>query len=112
MTQKQIHPEGAWQIAAAVNAVEEGEVVGCEVGGREIAIYQMDGTYYATSNICTHADALLSDGVVEDGEIECPLHNGRFDIKTGKACSSPAEIDIEVFRTRVIEGQVEIFIPK
>jgi nitrite reductase/ring-hydroxylating ferredoxin subunit len=104
--------DGDWHMAVAVKDVPEGEVVGCKVGPREIAVYRIAGAYYATSNICTHAEALLSDGMVEGCEIECPLHNGRFDIRTGEALTSPAEVDLETFRTRVVQDRVEVFVPE
>ena len=73
-----------WVKAADRRALSDGEVIGVIVEGREIALYEMDGEVYATDDVCTHAYAKLSDGWMEKGEIECPLHAGRFDIKTGK----------------------------
>ena len=64
-------------------------MIGVIVNGHEIALYEMDGDIFATDDICTHAYAKLSDGWMEKGEIECPLHAGRFDIKTGKATAPP-----------------------
>ena len=67
-----------------------------------IALYQLPGgEYHATDNICTHEYAQLSDGWLEDGCIECPLHAARFDVRTGKALCAPAEQDLDVFETRV-----------
>jgi naphthalene 1,2-dioxygenase ferredoxin component len=89
MTQHDTDVNGKWRSAVAAKDVANDEVVGCRVGEREIAIYRIEGALYATSNVCTHALAMLSDGIVENCTIECPLHNGRFDIKTGKALTSP-----------------------
>jgi 3-phenylpropionate/trans-cinnamate dioxygenase ferredoxin subunit len=61
------------------------------------------GELYATDNICTHAYACLSDGYLEDGIIECPLHAGRFEVKTGKALGAPVTKDIELFSVK-LEG--------
>ncbi len=94
----------AWHKAAAVGELEDNGVIGVNVGGTDIAIYLLDGTYYATSNICTHAFAYLSDGWVEDGKVECPLHQGLFDIRTGRATCAPLTKDIATYPVRT-EGE-------
>lgn len=104
--------KGTWQVAVAVTDVAVDMPAACTLGQFEIAVYLIDGTYYATSNICTHASALLTDGALEGCEIECPLHNARFDVRTGAALSSPAEVDLETFSTRVVGTNVEVLIPR
>jgi nitrite reductase/ring-hydroxylating ferredoxin subunit len=101
---------GSWHVAVAVADVKPDEPAACSVGQHEIAVYLVDGAYYATSNICTHASALLTDGLMEGCEIECPLHNARFDVRTGEALTSPAEVDLETFATRVVGDQIEVLI--
>jgi naphthalene 1,2-dioxygenase system ferredoxin subunit len=103
---------GKWQVAVAVADLKPGEPAACSLGPHEIAVYLVDGATYATSNICTHASALLTDGFMDGCEIECPLHNARFDVRTGEALTSPAELDLETFRTRVVGGHVEVLIPE
>jgi naphthalene 1,2-dioxygenase system ferredoxin subunit len=78
-----------WVKAANRGSLGEGDVLGVVIGGKEIALYDLDGTLYATDDICTHAYAKLSDGWLDKGEIECPLHAGRFDVKTGRATAPP-----------------------
>jgi nitrite reductase/ring-hydroxylating ferredoxin subunit len=94
----------AWHKVATTSEVPEGEVIGIEIEGTPIALYQLDGTFYATHNVCTHAFALLSDGYVDDGKIECPLHQGIFDIRTGKAEEGPVDEDLQTFEVKV-EGE-------
>src|SRR6266567_3020960 len=65
-----------WVKAANRNDLAEGEVLGVLVAGKEIALYDLDGAVHATDDICTHAYAKLSDGWLDKGEIECPLHAG------------------------------------
>lgn len=91
----------AWHKVARVSEVPEGEVIGVEVEGTPIALYQLDGDFYATHNVCTHAFALLSDGYVDEGKIECPLHQGIFDIRTGKAEEGPVDEDLKTFPVKV-----------
>jgi nitrite reductase/ring-hydroxylating ferredoxin subunit len=94
----------AWHRAAELTSIEEDNVIGVEVEGRNIALYRVAGKVYATDNICTHAYALLSDGYVEDGCIECPLHQGRFEISTGKGQGAPIAKDLQTFPVKEEEG--------
>ena len=70
---------------AELDALRDGGVTGVEVDGVSIALFRLGNEVHATHGICTHALAFLKDGYVEDGTIECPLHQGVFDIRTGRA---------------------------
>ena len=98
----------SWVKAADRNALGEGEVIGIVVAGHEIALYDIDGQVFATDDICTHAYAKLSDGWFDKGEIECPLHAGRFDARTGKATVPPCVDDIKTYETRVEGGEIQV----
>jgi apoptosis-inducing factor 3 len=91
----------AWQRAASLKSIPEGGVCGVELEGVPLALYDLDGTIYATHGICTHAMALLAEGFVEDGKIECPLHQGLFDIRTGAALAPPVTAPIQTFAVKV-----------
>jgi len=78
------------------------------VGDRQIAIYNVDGELYATDNVCTHAFALLSDGWLDGDVIECPLHGGRFEVRTGKALGYPVEVDLKTYQVRVVGEDVQV----
>jgi nitrite reductase/ring-hydroxylating ferredoxin subunit len=94
--------EAGWVRVASKSDVAEGQVHAVRVGDREIALYHLPGDdFRATDNICSHEYALLSDGWLEDGCIECPLHAARFDVKTGKALCAPAETNLQVFEVKV-----------
>jgi 3-phenylpropionate/trans-cinnamate dioxygenase ferredoxin subunit len=94
--------EAGWVRVASTSDVAEGQVHAVRVGDREIALYHLPGDdFRATDNICSHEYALLSDGWLEDGCIECPLHAARFDVKTGKALCAPAETNLQVFEVKV-----------
>lgn len=93
-----------WFAAASVDAIPDGEVLAVRVGGREVALYNLEGNFFATDAICTHQRVSLCDGFVENGQIECPLHQGRFDIRTGKALCAPVSVDLRVYSVR-IDGQ-------
>jgi len=92
----------AWQRVASVDALRDGEVIGIDVEGTPVALYRIrHDEIRATDGMCTHAFALLADGWVEDGTIECPLHQGLFDIRTGKALGAPATEDLRVYPVKV-----------
>jgi naphthalene 1,2-dioxygenase system ferredoxin subunit len=90
-----------WIDAAAVSDVPEGDVVGVKVGGKEIALYEVAGEVFATDNICTHGHARMSDGFLEGREIECPLHQGKFDVCTGQALCAPLTDNIKTYAVRI-----------
>nr|ART38541.1 G350 [uncultured bacterium] len=91
----------AWQRAASLKSIPEGGVLGVKVEGTPLALYNLSGEIYATHGVCTHALAFLAEGYVEDGKIECPLHQGLFDIRTGKALCAPLTKDIQTFAVKV-----------
>ncbi|MGN6461041.1 MAG: non-heme iron oxygenase ferredoxin subunit, partial [Pseudolabrys sp.] len=91
----------AWQRAASLATIPPSGVKGVDLGDTPIALYTLDGRIYATHGICTHALAFLAEGWVEDGKIECPLHQGQFDIRTGKALCTPVTEAIKTFAVRV-----------
>jgi naphthalene 1,2-dioxygenase system ferredoxin subunit len=100
--------EPQWVTVARLSKLGAGEILGVEVGQKSIALYNVDGKIYATDNICTHAFAMLSDGWLDGDCIECPLHAGRFDVKTGKALGPPVEEDIKVYPVRVVGDDVQV----
>ena len=100
--------ESDWIFAISADEVEEEDVMPAEIDGMEIAVYQAKGKFYATHDKCTHGDAFLSESVVVGEVIECPLHQGRFCIKTGKALSAPVSKPIQTFETKLENGNVFI----
>lgn len=90
------------------------DVPSCEVrrveleDGRNIALYHLDDGFFATDDLCSHGEAFLSDGEIEDDQIICPYHMGAFDIRTGEATMAPCHISIRTYR--VVEDGDELFI--
>lgn len=83
-----------------------GEVARVVIADRKIGIYNLDGAFYALDDTCTHMKARLSNGYIENGFIACPVHFGKFDIRTGKASSAPCTIDVATYPVRVEDGQI------
>lgn len=98
--------ESQWTEAAAVDEVPADDVVGMQVGGRDIALYNVEGQIYATDNVCTHGHARLCEGFLEGHEIECPLHQGKFDVRNGKPSCAPVTEAIRSYPVRIDAGRV------
>ncbi|MFZ9238300.1 MAG: non-heme iron oxygenase ferredoxin subunit [Burkholderiaceae bacterium] len=96
----------AWIDVAGKDDVPEDDVVGIDINEKSIALYQVEGEIYATDNICTHGNARLCDGFLEGHEIECPLHQGKFDIRNGKAMCAPLTEDIRIYPVKIENGRV------
>ncbi len=92
--------DDGWHDAASMSGFDATDAFGVAVGGRRIALFQVEGDLYATDDICSHGEAFLCEGFLEGHEIECPRHQGRFDVRTGEATCPPAERAIETFPVR------------
>ncbi|HKJ69435.1 MAG TPA: non-heme iron oxygenase ferredoxin subunit [bacterium] len=79
-----------------------------EVEGTEIALFLHDGEYYAIDNTCTHQGGPLCEGVLEDGEVECPWHGARFDITSGDVIAPPAGQPVSHYNVRVSGDTLEV----
>jgi nitrite reductase/ring-hydroxylating ferredoxin subunit len=95
-----------WVRVAALADLAEGAAFPTRLGNRPVALYRLDGNVYALDDVCTHALALLSQGFIEDGAVECPLHGARFDIATGRCLAPPASVDLRVYVVRIEGGEV------
>jgi naphthalene 1,2-dioxygenase ferredoxin component len=93
-----------WIDAASVDDVPADDVIGVDVRGREIALYGTADGIHATDNICTHGRARLCDGFLDGHEIECPLHQGKFDVRDGRPTCEPAIEPLRSYPVK-IEGQ-------
>lgn len=82
---------------AKTGDLDEDEMMQVSAAGKEIALYNLGGEFYATDDICTHAYAALSDGYIDGDRVECPLHGACFEIKTGKAATPPASADLATY---------------
>ena len=90
-----------WIDALAAGDVPADDVKGVLVAGRDIAIYGIGDAVYATDNLCTHGNARLCDGFIEGLEIECPFHQGRFDLRTGQPTCAPATEPLKTWPVKI-----------
>jgi nitrite reductase/ring-hydroxylating ferredoxin subunit len=92
-----------WHRVASSADLRDGEPLPVDLAGTVIALYRVDDKIYAIDDVCTHEYATLSEGFVEGGTIECPLHAAQFDIATGECLCGPATQDLRTYEVR-LEG--------
>ena len=89
-----------------------GERIFIEVEGKSIVIFNITGQFFAIADICTHDDGPLGDGEIEGYNIICPRHGGEFDVRTGQAVQMPAVVDIPAYPVRVVDGMIQVGLPR
>jgi 3-phenylpropionate/trans-cinnamate dioxygenase ferredoxin subunit len=89
-----------------------GERLYVEIEGLPIVIFNIAGQYFAIGDVCSHDNGPLGDGLLDGNLIVCPRHGAEFDIRTGKALTLPAVVDIPAYPIRVVDGKIEIGIPR
>jgi naphthalene 1,2-dioxygenase system ferredoxin subunit len=95
-----------WIDALSADELPNDDVIGLVVGGRDIALYTVGDAVYATDNICTHGQARLCDGFLDGYEIECPLHQGKFDVRDGKPLCEPVTDALRSHEVKLEGGRV------
>jgi nitrite reductase/ring-hydroxylating ferredoxin subunit len=100
-----------WREVAKAGDVPENDVIQVRLGETCIALFNLDGRYYATSGICTHAHAFLAQGYMQDDTIECPLHQGVFHIPSGRAMAAPVTKDLQTYEVKVDGERILIRLP-
>ena len=92
--------------------VKPGEMLAVETDVLpKVAIYNVDGEFFATTNVCTHAVAMLTEGYLEGDNVECPLHGGMFNVRTGEATHFPCVEPLVTYAVEVRDGEVFIEAP-
>jgi len=92
--------------------IESGDRIFVEIDGQPIVVFNIAGELFAIGDLCTHDDGPLGDGAFQGYEVVCPRHGAKFDLRTGKALTLPAVVDIPTYPMRVINGQIELGIPR
>ena len=88
--------------------VAPGAALKVETGELTLAVFNVDGDFFVTDDMCTHGPGSLSEGYIEGDVVECNFHNGQFDIKTGAVVSPPCMVPIKTYKTVVENGRVLI----
>jgi naphthalene 1,2-dioxygenase ferredoxin component len=98
--------EPEWIDVLSADHLPTDDVMVVCVAERDIAIYTVGDAVYATDNLCTHGHARLCDGFLDGHEIECPLHQGKFDVRDGKPLCAPVSEALRSYPVRVEGGRV------
>lgn len=101
-----------WTRVALAADFGPGQCHGAMADGTRIAVFNVDGTFHAIEDRCTHDDGQLTGGSLEGDVVVCPRHGARFCVKTGKALTPPAYEDVPVFPVRIEAGFVEVRDPR
>ncbi len=94
-------PTQHWFALLPISALGDEQAQCVEVEGKKIAVYKTEGCFYASDDRCPHGNAALSEGWLEDGKVECPLHQSLFDLKSGKVLTPPCKVDVRVYPVEV-----------
>ena len=97
-----------WIPTVPFDSIDDEDVVRFDHGGKTFAIYRVEDTAYASDGLCTHEKVHLCDGLVMDHVIECPKHNGRFDIRDGRPLGAPVCVALKTYAAKVEDGVVHI----
>jgi anthranilate 1,2-dioxygenase ferredoxin subunit len=97
-----------WHGVGTVDDFTEDAPVGVVAGNKPVALFRLGEELFALHDMCTHGRARLSDGFVENGCVECPLHQGLVDIRTGAPKCAPIVTAVRTYPVRIVEGNVEV----
>jgi 3-phenylpropionate/trans-cinnamate dioxygenase ferredoxin component len=97
-----------WVTVCPVSDLPPGSHRVAEVDGTQVAVFNLDGDYYAIEDVCTHDGGILTGGPVEGDQIVCPRHGARFSIRTGDALAPPAFEPTAKFPVRVENGGIQV----
>jgi len=97
-----------WIDVCAANEVADSKNIVVDVDGTDVAIFKLDGQFYAIEDVCSHDGAEIASGELEGDEIVCPRHGARFCVKTGAVKCAPAYEDIDTFPVQIENGRLQI----
>nr|WP_315243661.1 MocE family 2Fe-2S type ferredoxin [uncultured Albidiferax sp.] len=95
-----------WTEVCALDDIDDEDVLRFDLNNHTYAVYRFNGKVYATDGLCTHEKVHLADGLVMEHVVECPKHNGRFDIRDGRALGAPVCVNLKTYPAKVEGGQV------
>jgi nitrite reductase/ring-hydroxylating ferredoxin subunit len=93
---------------ATVQEVPSGQAIKVKVGDKDIALFNVNGTFYALDDTCSHRGGPLSEGELEGQEVVCPWHGARFNLTTGAHLSPPAPRGVTAYKVQVAGNDVQI----
>ena len=98
----------SWLPVAAVASIPSGDYAQIEIDDALVAVFNIDGKFYAIDDVCTHDGGELAGGALEGDVVICPRHGARFCLRTGAALTPPAYEPVRTYETRIVDGMVEV----
>jgi 3-phenylpropionate/trans-cinnamate dioxygenase ferredoxin subunit len=95
-----------WTEVCALDDIDDEDAIRFDHQGHSYAVYRVEDKVYATDGLCTHEKVHLCDGLVMEHVIECPKHNGRFDIRDGRALGAPVCVNLKTYPAKIEGGSV------
>jgi nitrite reductase/ring-hydroxylating ferredoxin subunit len=99
---------GEFVKAASTNEIAPGQARLVNIKGKEIALFNIEGIFFALQNACPHEEGPLFEGEIEGHEVTCPWHGARFDVRTGEVLCPPAYEDVHRYNVRVTGTDIEV----
>lgn len=98
-------------VVGTTDEIESGEGLGVEVNGIEIAVFNIDGEFYAIQNVCQHKDGPMFEGEIdeENCSVFCPWHWWEWDLKTGQSPVDPNK-RMRTFDTKVVDDKIHVVV--
>jgi nitrite reductase/ring-hydroxylating ferredoxin subunit len=101
----------AFTRAAAVSEIAPGKAKQVTVNGLKIGVYNVNGTYYAMEDTCTHRGAPLSEGECEGTVVICPWHGAQFDVTSGSNLTPPAPHGVASYKVQIVGDEIQVDVP-
>ncbi len=101
-----------FRTVARTGDLAPGEMKMVRLGRKRLAIYNIDGEFFATDDTCTHEEASLSEGILYDDIVECPLHGAAFNVRTGEVEAFPAVVPLQTYELQVVGDEIQVGPPK
>jgi len=101
-----------WIRVGAAAGIVPGDYATVEADSGFVAVFNVGGEFFAIDDLCTHDGGGLAGGAVEDHQVICPRHGARFCLRTGRALTPPAYEPVRSYPTRIVDGFVEIEVPR
>ncbi|WP_233857500.1 non-heme iron oxygenase ferredoxin subunit [Paraburkholderia sp. HD33-4] len=99
----------AWHlIGEAAQCFDGNDCLSVTIDAVKVGLFRVDGEIHAIDDVCTHGNALLSEGFLDGHEIECPLHAGLIDVRTGKGTTAPIVRDTRRHEVRIDGGNLYV----
>lgn len=99
---------GEWVKVCAEKDLKKGEMVEFDYKEKKMMVANLGGKIYASDRICTHADADLTTGILNEEGVTCPLHLSTFDLKTGVPANLPAEVPLKTYNVKIERNEIYV----